>query len=144
MDTNTASLIATLSVPLIGGVFSILGIVITSEITSHLKDKQAAAVLAMAVHNALGAMEQATIDALNSPAPHVLPNRMAVGVGYVFEHAGKEAERLGVGTMAVSEKINAQLGLRALAVVEAGKVAHAAALSQYPAAAGLLPASVVS
>jgi hypothetical protein len=115
--------IVKLSIPLIGGVFSVLGVVITNEITTHMKDAKAASVLATAVQNALGAMEQAAIDAASGrTAPLIAVQRMRVGVRYVQEHAGPEAKRLGVPAEAIEDKIKAQQGLRALAVNEAVQV----------------------
>lgn len=140
MTPDALADIVKLSIPLIGGVFSILGVVITNEITTHIKDTKAASVLSAAVQNALGAMEQATIDAASGrTAPLIAVQKMRVGVRYVQEHAGPEAKRLGVPAEAIEDKIKAQQGLRALAINDAVQVQRMMLRPTAPNAQGPFP-----
>lgn len=99
----------------IAGIFSILAIVIPLMIQSHLKDAAAATALGNAVKNSLGAMQQAMQTGLVGWTPKVtIPDvtpQMAVGVQYVLDHAGPEAERFGITPYKIAEKISAQIGL---------------------------------
>ena len=108
------------AVSVVGGIFSILGIVATAAINSRMKDTQAAKVLGDAIKNALGAIQEASVVEVNSLHPQLriagVPDKLAVGVQYVLDHAGSEAARFDVTPTAIADKINAQLGLQALAV----------------------------
>lgn len=100
-----------------GGFFSVLGIVIPLWISSHIKDKTAAAVVSTAVKNSLGAVQQAAtseLDALRPQLPGV-PPALAPGVNYVLDQAGPEATRLGITPVAIAQKIEAQIGLANIA-----------------------------
>jgi hypothetical protein len=107
----------------VGGIFSVLGIVLTALISSHVKNTDAAATLNAAVKNSLGAMAQAADMAVATGRPSVtipgINDNLASGVAYVLAHAGDEAKRLGVTPDMVASKISAQIGL--------GKIAAAAA-----------------
>lgn len=102
-------------VAIVGGVFSVIGIVATALINSHMKDAQAATALNAAIGNSLGAVQNA-IDAgirshpLQATIPGITP-ALAAGVQYGLDHAGEEAARLGVTPADIADKINARLGL---------------------------------
>lgn len=82
-----------------------------------IAERQAdAAVLSCAVKNSIGAMEQSATELGGLPEP-------SVANSYVLVHAGKEAERLGVNSTAIAEKVAAQMGMQSLAL----KAASAAA-----------------
>ena len=109
-----------LAVSVVGGIFSVLGIVLTAVINSRMKDTQAAATLGAAVKNALGVMQEVSTGAIVALHPSVgLPGvtpEMGTGIQYVMDHAGAEAARFGITQEAIAEKIQAQLGLQSLAV----------------------------
>lgn len=112
--------LTTVLVSIITGFFGILAIVIPAIINARLKDQAAAATLGTAIKNSLGAMAQAAVAEVNAAHPTVslpatIPAKMAVGVQYVLDHAGPEAERFGITPAAISDKITAQIGLVALA-----------------------------
>lgn len=89
---------------IVAGVFSILGPVAAYWFQQHVKDQQAAQVIQNAVHNALGAIQQAAERGIRSSHQ--------VGVSYVLDHAGEEAARLGISSAAIADKISAQIGLQ--------------------------------
>lgn len=126
-------------VAMVGGIFSILGIVATAVINSRMKDTKAAAVLGVAVVNSLGALQQASIAAVSDLHPQVriagVPDKLAVGVAYVLDHAGEEAARFGITPEAIADKINAQLGLQAMATSSTPLAVKLAALDTKPTAA---------
>jgi hypothetical protein len=104
---------------LITGLFSVLAVTIPLIINSRMKDQTAAATLSAAVKNATGAMAQSLVQFVGTarpsvPLPAAMSAQMAVGVQYVFDHAGTEAARFGITQAAIQDKINAQLGLLAL------------------------------
>lgn len=107
-------------VAVVGGVFSVIGIVATAMVNSHMKDAQAATALNAAIGNSLGAVQNA-VDAgirshpLQATIPGITP-ALAAGVQYGLDHAGEEAARLGVTPAALADKINARLGLVKMAV----------------------------
>jgi hypothetical protein len=84
-----------------------------------LKDAQAASVLSAAVKNSLGMASRVAEGAVVSVAPSVtlqgLTPKMAAAVQYVLDHAGPEASRFGISQEAIAEKIQAQVGLKAVA-----------------------------
>lgn len=100
---------------IIAGVFTIAAVVVPLIIQSHMKDKQAAAVVSNAVVNALGAIKQATIEGKLPPIIPGVPPRLAEGVRYVNDHAGAEADRIGLTPELIADKISAKAGLQALA-----------------------------
>lgn len=108
-----------ISVALIGVVGTIMSIVITAIINSRMQDKQAAETLASAVRNSLGAAQQAAAGVVTSMHPQVsipgVPPSLAIPVQYVLDHAGDEATRFGVTPQAIADKINAQIGITAIA-----------------------------
>ena len=109
-------------VAVIGGVFSVITLLVGYAITSRMKDTQSAGVLGAAVKNALGAMQQAAQGVVTAqhptialpPMPGASP-QLAIGVQYVLDHAGGEAARFGVTPDAIADKISAQIGLVKLA-----------------------------
>ena len=115
------------AVAFVGGVFSIVGTVFLAWLKSHLKDKQAAAVIGDAVQNALGAMQQAATAGVERIKPAVqlpgVPEDMAVGVQYVLDNAGPELARYADITPArIADKIGAQIGLTKIAATVHGPV----------------------
>lgn len=118
-------------VAIVGGVFSVIGIVATAMINSHMKDAQAAATLNAAIGNSLGAVQNALDAGLKShPLQAAIPGispAMAAGVQYGLDHAGDEAERLGVSPAAIADKIDARLGLAKIATNLAAAAPVAAA-----------------
>ena len=109
-------------VTVIGGVFSVLGIVLTAVISKNVKDQTAASSLGIAVKNSLGAIQQAADQGIQIVHPSVtlpagVPPAMAVGVQYVLDHAGPEAARFGLTPTGIADKINAQIGLSNIASV---------------------------
>lgn len=104
----------------IGGLFAVINAVFAIWLQSHMKDKAAAATLATAVSNSLGAIQQAATTGVTLSKPTVaLPAavspQVAIGVQYVLDHAGDEATRLGVTPEAIASKIDAKLGLQTIA-----------------------------
>lgn len=106
-------------VAIVGGVFSVIGIVVTALINARMKDTQAAATLNSAIGNALGAMQNAADAGLKShPLQAVIPGispELASGVQYAMDHAGDEAARFGITPALIADKINARAGLVKLA-----------------------------
>jgi hypothetical protein len=105
-----------IAVAVVGGVFSIIGIVATSLINSRMKDTQAAATLNTALTNSLGAVQNAVdvglkLHPLQATLPAGVSPQVATGVQYVLDHAGDEATRLGVTPAAMADKIEAKMGL---------------------------------
>jgi len=103
-----------------GGFFSILGLVVAAWLQSHIKDQAAAVVVANAVKNSLGAMQQAATVGIKAAditvkLPAGTPPLMAVGVQYVLDHADEERKRLGITNELVLGKVNAAVGLAAIA-----------------------------
>lgn len=127
-----------IAVAIVSGVFSLLGLFITTEITARAKDKQAATILDSAVQNALGAIQQATTSAVKDIHPQAqlpgVPAELSAGVQYVLDHAGDEAARFGLTPQLIAEKISAQIGLRSLSIADA----HDATLGTRPAVAPVM------
>lgn len=100
-----------------GGFFSILGIVITVWLQSHMKDQAAAATMASAIKNSLGAIQQAATSEIQQIHPSIpgVPAVLEPGVQYVMDHAGDEMTRLGVTPLAIAQKVEAQIGLANIA-----------------------------
>ena len=96
-----------------GGFFSVLGIVITAWITSHIKNQAAAVTINNAVKNSLGAIQQAATSEIRALRPQLpgVPDSLAPGVQYVLDQAGPEMERLGITPEKVAAKVEAQIGL---------------------------------
>lgn len=108
-----------IAIYVIGSVLSLIGATITYLINSRLKDAQAATTLREAVKNSLGMAARVAEGAVTSIAPSVrlqgLTPKMAAAVQYVLDHAGGEADRFGISQEAIAEKIQAQVGLKAVA-----------------------------
>lgn len=107
-------------IAVIGGAFAIVNAVFVVWLQSNMKDKAAAATLATAVSNSLGAIQQAATTGVAFSKPTVaLPAgvspQVAIGVQYVLDHAGNEATRLGITPESIASKINAKLGLQTIA-----------------------------
>jgi hypothetical protein len=99
----------------IAGFFGLLSVLLPVIINSRLKDRQAADALCQAVHNSLGAMQQSATIAAKVLHPEAtisgIPATLQPAVAYVLEHAGPEAERLGVSPEKIASKVLAQIGL---------------------------------
>ena len=119
-------------ISIITGAFGIVGTVFLAWLQSHMKDQQAASVLAAAIRNSLGAGQQAALGLVTSLHPAVsipgVPAALAVQTQYVLDHASDEAARLGITPAAIADKVNAQIGLTAIAATVAPVAAsvHAA------------------
>lgn len=102
-----------------GGVFSILGIVLSAWLASHVKDQAARVVVAKALDNSLGALQTAATSTLQAEHPTVnipgVPPDLLPGVQYVLDHAGAEASRLGITPVGIASKIDAKIGLKNIA-----------------------------
>jgi type II secretory pathway pseudopilin PulG len=99
----------------IAGAFSLLSVLVPILVNSRMKDRQAAEALSSAIRNSLGALQQATSEAARALHPQVtvrnVPETLQPAVAYVLEHAGPEAERLGVTPEKIASKVQAQIGL---------------------------------
>lgn len=97
------------------GVVGVASTVFLAWLQSHMKDKQAAAVVSTAVQNSLGAIQQAGTAYVTSLSPQVrMPGvspELALGVQYVLNNAGPEMQRLGITPEGVAAKIAARIGL---------------------------------
>lgn len=96
-------------------VFSIATPIFLLWVQNHIKNQAAAAVVANAVKNAVGAMQQAVQQGivLTNPKAKIpgLSGVQQVGLQYALDHAGDEATRLGFTPAVLADKISAQLGL---------------------------------
>lgn len=131
MSPDISHLIITLVVTIVGGIFSLIGVLLTAFIGAHMKDQKSAAVLTQAIHDALGAMQQsitdaaATIDTPKKVRIDGVPDHLTVGVMYVMDHAGQEMAHLRQTPEMIADRIRAQIGLRAIATHEAERAAAA-------------------
>jgi len=103
-----------IAVSIVSGIFSILGIVVSAWIISHMKDQAAAVTVSNAVKNSLGAMQQASVSEIQQIHPQIagVPTSLAPGVQYVLDNAGDEASRLGLTPTVIASKVEAQIGLK--------------------------------
>jgi hypothetical protein len=110
-------------VALIGGVFSVVTLVVGAWINARMKDSAASATLGAAVKNSLGAMQRASEAAVLDAHPSVrvpgVPAELQVPVQYVLDHAGPEAARFGITPFDIAGKVDAQIGLAAIATNQA-------------------------
>jgi hypothetical protein len=99
----------------IAGFFGLLSVLLPVVINARMKDKQAADALSQAVRNSLGAMQQSATMAAHMLHPEVsisgVPASLQPAVQYVLEHAGPEADRLGISPEKIASKVQAQIGL---------------------------------
>ncbi len=106
-------------VAIIGGIFSVVTLIVGAWMNARMKDTAARTTLETAVGNALGAIQQATTAAITTGKPQVtipgIKADLAPGVQYVLDHAGDEATRLGVTPSAIADKISARIGLGEIA-----------------------------
>jgi hypothetical protein len=115
-------------IAIVGGLFSVVGLVATYWIQSRMADKKAAATITAAVTNSLGAAQQAVDGVLTAADPTIklpptIPASLVVPTQYVLNHAGPELARFGITPEAVADKVNAQIGLSKLKVAAAVEVA---------------------
>lgn len=100
-------------VTVVGGVFSVLGIILTAMVTKNVKDDRMRQILENALKNSLGTLQQATDDQIKKAhfeLPDV-PAQLAPGVKYVLDHVPEAVERLGVTPESIAEKIDSRIGL---------------------------------
>jgi hypothetical protein len=101
-------------------VLSLASTVFLAWLRSHMKDKQAAAVIGAAITNAIGSVEQATVAGLKShplqaQIPGITP-ASAAGVQYVLDNATVELARYtNITPTLIASKIDAKLGLAGVA-----------------------------
>jgi len=117
-------------VAIVGGVFSVIGIVATALINSKMKDAQAATVLNNAVGNSLGAVQNAIDAGLQQhplQATVATTPFVAAGIQYILANAGDEAARLGVTPAELASKIKVRMGLQKSTATAAAVAAKAAA-----------------
>lgn len=102
-----------IAVAAVGGFFSVLGIVLVAIIQAKLKNREMADLLANAVRNSLGKIQQATEDQVRHAVflHPTLPPALAVGTQYVADHAPEALEHFGITPAAVADKIEAAIGL---------------------------------
>jgi hypothetical protein len=103
-------------VAVVGGLFSVIGIVATALISSRMKNQQAATTLSNAVTNSLGAVQNAidvglTTHPLQTTLPAGTSPEVAAGVQYILNQAGPEMATLGVTPDLLAGKVEAQIGL---------------------------------
>jgi hypothetical protein len=101
----------------IGGIFSILGIIMTAWVQAHVKDTKMRNLLENALQNSLGALQQASQEELQRSSVKLqLPKNIALGVEYVLTHAKEALQHYGITPEFVAEKINALIGLQNIEV----------------------------
>jgi len=101
----------------VGGAFSVFGALALAMLQAKIKNKETRDLLDAAVRNSLGKIQQATDAQLDHAAAlhPSLPPALAVGVQYVADHAPEALDRFGITPGAVADKIEAQIGLAAIA-----------------------------
>lgn len=102
-----------IAVAAVGGFFSVLGLVLVAIIQLKLKDKAMADLLASAVRNSLGKIQQATEAQIRDAQflHPTLPPDLAVGTQYIVDHAPEALEHFGITPAAVADKVEAAIGL---------------------------------
>lgn len=103
-----------IAVAAVGGFFSVLAAVLLAIIQAKIKNQQMAELLAAAVKNSLGKIQQATVDQVRQAEflhPE-MPARLAVGAQYVVDHAPEALAHFGITPAAVADKVEAAIGLR--------------------------------
>jgi hypothetical protein len=94
--------------------------VITAFINRHVKNQQMATLLSNAVQNSLGIVQQQiarsgdgtlTFDVRDPRLRQAIQN----GANYVTQHAGEAKDYFGIDNSAIEQKIEAKLGLAAMA-----------------------------
>lgn len=113
-----------------GAIVTIGVSVFMAWLSSHMKDKQAAATIATAVQNSVGIVQKAVADDLQAhPLQVNLPTgtsaSTAAGVQYVLNQAGLEIKRFPEITPAsIAEKIDAKLGVAPVALLSIAPAVH--------------------
>ncbi len=105
------------AVAVTGGVFSILAIIVSAWVTTHIKNQAMAATLLAAINNSLGALQQAATSEIQTIKPAIpgVPDKLAPAVQYVLDQAGTEAANLGITPIAIAQKVEAKIGLASIA-----------------------------
>jgi hypothetical protein len=106
----------------IGGVFSVLGIVITILGNKYVKDDQMRKVLETALQNGLGVLQQAAKDAVQLHAdpkveaqlPPTTSPQMTAAVQYVVDHADEAVKRFDIAPTMIAQKLVARAGVQDL------------------------------
>lgn len=100
---------------LIGGAFTVIAAVAVAFVNSHVKDQQAAAAIDKAITDSLGALQQAGQGAVTALNPQlqvpVAYAGLAPAIQHVLDNAGDYADRLGLTTTNIAQRIEAQLGI---------------------------------
>jgi hypothetical protein len=104
----------------IGGIFSVLSIIMTAWIQAHVKDNKMRNLLECAVQRSLGALQQASDKELQQASLSLkLPAEVAFGVQYVCTHAQEALDHYGITPEHIAEKIQALIGLKAIEINKA-------------------------
>jgi hypothetical protein len=109
-------------VALIGGIFSVLGVVVTVLLNKYVKDDQMRKVLETALQNGLGVLQQAAKDGIQittdpkveAQLPPSVSPQMTVAVQYVMDHADKSVKRFDLQPVMIAQKLMARAGVQEL------------------------------
>jgi hypothetical protein len=104
----------------IGGVFSVLGVVVTVLLNKYVKDAQMRDVLETALQNGLGVLQQAAKDGVQLKVDPKVEAQLPAGtsapmtnaVQYVLDHGGEAVERFDVSATMIAQKIVARAGVQ--------------------------------
>jgi hypothetical protein len=100
----------------LGLVFVIIAGALSNFLMNHMKDKAAAAQLATALQNGLGAMQQAEQKGtMSHPIQLELPGitaAMGAGIQYVVNQVPDALLRLNISKEEIAEKLDARLGVK--------------------------------
>lgn len=112
------------AVALVGGMFSIVGLIVNYQIDQRMKNKTAAATIENAVNNSLGVGQQAIVAGLQQhPLQMLIPGvtaSTAAMVQHVLDNAGPELARFPeISPADIASKINAKIGLKEIATNQA-------------------------
>src|SRR3954470_19957659 len=106
----------------IGGVFSVLGVVVTVLLNKYVKDAQMRSVLETALQNGLGVLQQAAKDGVQLKAdpkveaqlPPTTSPQMTAAVQYVVDHADEAVKRFDIPPTMIAQKLVARAGVQDL------------------------------
>jgi len=129
-----------IAVAAVSGIFSVLGIMLLTIIQAKIKNKEMAELLAAAVKNSLGKIQQATIDQVGeamSLHPE-MSSALAVGAQYVVDHASEALAHFSITPEAVADKVEAAIGLTEIQ----NNIATVGAVPLAPSAPGAVAADL--
>jgi hypothetical protein len=105
----------------IGGVFSVLGIVITVLLNKYVKDTQMRSVLETALQNGLGVLQPAKDGVqlhadpkVEAQLPPTTSPQMTAAVQYVVDHADEAVKRFDIAPTMIAQKLVARAGVQDL------------------------------